>query len=301
MKEMTSALTQQFQDALCKAFYPKSKLEQMVYYQLEETQLDVIVRGGSLEDVSFELIKWAKSQGKLHALISGAIRANPENPELKRFQQDWQTELNSAKSKSKPKSAKPKQKKPRSVTSVNSPDRDVPVTYPNLQNLNKPTSGQPIKTSRLPNDLPYHPRNGWRIDKSITRFSARSTPCVYGNWDYGELAKIGYIVEWDIEYGFPLTTTLKYSYDDVQVCKRIMLVCDSVSAQVIPEMGNQEVVIAKANLTSTLETKHLRLECELLNYRLADAAEFLKKSLIKPPIYNIIEYIEISFKLWYKG
>ena len=53
----------EFRDALVDAFPTDEKLKQMVSFQLDE-KLQVIAQKGNLEDVAFNLIQWAQSQGR---------------------------------------------------------------------------------------------------------------------------------------------------------------------------------------------------------------------------------------------
>ena len=76
----------EFREALLSAFPSYSNLEMMVSDRLDQN-LNRIVSNGNLENVAFELIKWAESQGRLEELIRGAYKQNPGNLQLKAFYQ----------------------------------------------------------------------------------------------------------------------------------------------------------------------------------------------------------------------
>lgn len=68
-------------DALIDAFPTSASLEQMLSYQLNK-RLKEIAGGGSLQDVVFELIQVAESQGWIKDLVCAAREANPGNQNL---------------------------------------------------------------------------------------------------------------------------------------------------------------------------------------------------------------------------
>ncbi|WP_437303818.1 effector-associated domain EAD1-containing protein [Sorangium sp. So ce388] len=78
------ARIENFQKALLDAFPSRSALEQLVWYGLGE-QLDTLTSERSLQTAVFELLKWARAQGRLDALLDQARRKNPHNPELRAF------------------------------------------------------------------------------------------------------------------------------------------------------------------------------------------------------------------------
>ncbi|WP_166482726.1 pentapeptide repeat-containing protein, partial [Scytonema sp. UIC 10036] len=80
--ELSGQQRQQLQNALIAAFPSKSLLEQMLSHQLDEN-LDAIVGGGNLQQIVFELIKTAESQGWIEELVRAAYKKNPGNSELK--------------------------------------------------------------------------------------------------------------------------------------------------------------------------------------------------------------------------
>ncbi|MEC4818246.1 MAG: effector-associated domain EAD1-containing protein [Scytonema sp. PMC 1069.18] len=71
---------EQLRDAL-REHPNKPSLEQMLFFILDKN-LDAIAGGDNLENIVFELIKAAKSQGWLKQLICAARQSNPENPRL---------------------------------------------------------------------------------------------------------------------------------------------------------------------------------------------------------------------------
>jgi len=78
--------------AIINAYPSKAKLKMMVSDELEEN-LDAIAGGENLDEIVFNFIEWAESQGKLETIIDAAIRTNPGNEELKEFQQSTPNEL----------------------------------------------------------------------------------------------------------------------------------------------------------------------------------------------------------------
>ncbi|MDJ0775207.1 MAG: SUMF1/EgtB/PvdO family nonheme iron enzyme [Mastigocoleus sp. MO_167.B18] len=74
----------EFSNALISAFPSYKSLEMMVRYQLDQSLETIAADKGNLNEVVFELIKWAESR-RLEELIEGAYKENPANPELKAF------------------------------------------------------------------------------------------------------------------------------------------------------------------------------------------------------------------------
>jgi hypothetical protein len=74
----------QLQQSLLSAFPGKAKLEQMVSFQLEK-RLDEIAGGADLTEITFNLIKWAETNGRVDELVTKANTSNPGNPELSAF------------------------------------------------------------------------------------------------------------------------------------------------------------------------------------------------------------------------
>jgi hypothetical protein len=81
---------QQLKEALLSAFPNPPKLEHMVRFGLDQN-LDAIATGNH-NDVVFELIKWAETNGSLENLLIAARNkdcdGNPGNPELKRIYEE---------------------------------------------------------------------------------------------------------------------------------------------------------------------------------------------------------------------
>ncbi|AFY56877.1 hypothetical protein Riv7116_4456 [Rivularia sp. PCC 7116] len=82
--------------AIINAYPSKAKLKMMVSDELEEN-LDAIAGGENLNEIVFDLIDWAQSQGKLEELIGAAIKGNPGNQELREFQESICNEFNDEK------------------------------------------------------------------------------------------------------------------------------------------------------------------------------------------------------------
>ena len=78
----------QLHDALIDAFPSKTLLEQMVSFELDEN-LNVIASGTDLNDIVFNLITTAESEGWVEELIFAARRSNPGNPKLKAISQKF--------------------------------------------------------------------------------------------------------------------------------------------------------------------------------------------------------------------
>ncbi|WP_437543070.1 effector-associated domain EAD1-containing protein [Sorangium sp. So ce367] len=78
------ARIEHFQRALLDAFPSRPALEQLVWYGLGEP-LETLTSERSPQTAVFELLKWAKAQGRLDVLLEQARRKNPDNPELRAF------------------------------------------------------------------------------------------------------------------------------------------------------------------------------------------------------------------------
>src|SRR4051812_31224664 len=70
----------QFHRAILSAFPTLTSLEQMVRLELNENLHEIA--HGNLSDMTFGLITWAESQGRLDELLTAAKSANPTNPLL---------------------------------------------------------------------------------------------------------------------------------------------------------------------------------------------------------------------------
>lgn len=71
-------------NALVSAFTEYEDLSEMMLFKLNE-RLERHVARGPMDRVATQLIVWAESQGKLSALIAGALDHVPGNPALRRF------------------------------------------------------------------------------------------------------------------------------------------------------------------------------------------------------------------------
>jgi Effector-associated domain 1 len=71
----------ELQDALVQAFN-EVELTQLVRFALDE-DLDSIVSKGNLSERTFNLIAWAKRQGRVEKMLFGALSRNPFNPKLR--------------------------------------------------------------------------------------------------------------------------------------------------------------------------------------------------------------------------
>ncbi|KYC36309.1 hypothetical protein WA1_42055 [Scytonema hofmannii PCC 7110] len=77
----------QLQEALEDAFPKKSSLEQMVSFELDKN-LDAIAGGKDLQEIIFDLIKVAVSQGWMDNLLRAAYRSNPGNSLLRNIAEE---------------------------------------------------------------------------------------------------------------------------------------------------------------------------------------------------------------------
>ena len=81
----------QLQLALINAFPSKSSLERLLYYELEKN-LNEITRDSDLQDIVFNVIQTAESQGWLEKLIRAAYKENSGNSRLQAIVQELLTE-----------------------------------------------------------------------------------------------------------------------------------------------------------------------------------------------------------------
>jgi hypothetical protein len=79
--KLTGAQLQQILTALISAYPTVGALDRMVSFGLNEN-LQAIAGSGSLNDVVFELIRWAQAQGRLEELVREAYEQNPGNRDL---------------------------------------------------------------------------------------------------------------------------------------------------------------------------------------------------------------------------
>ncbi len=82
--KLNGELRKKLQEALLSAFPDRGDLERMVAWGLDKN-LEAIAGSGPLDDVSFELIEWAESEGRTDELIKAAQEINPNNPDLVAF------------------------------------------------------------------------------------------------------------------------------------------------------------------------------------------------------------------------
>jgi tetratricopeptide (TPR) repeat protein len=82
----------QLQEALLDAFPDRAKLGEMVYLELDKN-LETIAADSNLRNTIFELIRWAEAYGYTQELIKAALRANPDNPQLRTFAAQLQISL----------------------------------------------------------------------------------------------------------------------------------------------------------------------------------------------------------------
>jgi effector-associated domain 1 (EAD1)-containing protein len=82
--DLKGDLLEQLQAALVAAFPDRFGFRQLMLHKLD-TDLDAIVGNVGLAQVAFDLIEWAKAEGRLAQLVGCALAENPGNPELKAF------------------------------------------------------------------------------------------------------------------------------------------------------------------------------------------------------------------------
>src|SRR4051794_5290950 len=78
---LTPAQRRQIEAALLAAFPSEDALAHMLLHQLD-VPLPQVVRHASLQQMVFELVQWAATQGRLRDLIQGAAAENPDNPQV---------------------------------------------------------------------------------------------------------------------------------------------------------------------------------------------------------------------------
>ncbi|NEQ08111.1 MAG: hypothetical protein F6K37_19800 [Moorea sp. SIO4E2] len=81
-------LLEKINEALCSAFPDQGKLEMMVLYKLN-IKLNKVASGGNLKQIVHELLNYCVAQNKLPKLIDGALKENPENPDLKAIKEKF--------------------------------------------------------------------------------------------------------------------------------------------------------------------------------------------------------------------
>ncbi|MDY6902996.1 MAG: GUN4 domain-containing protein [Cyanobacteriota bacterium] len=81
-----------FHKSLLSGFPSKSKLKQMVSFELDEN-LDEIAMGENYSEIVFELIRWAESHGKVNDLLTAARSSNSGNLDLQSFEEKIQSQF----------------------------------------------------------------------------------------------------------------------------------------------------------------------------------------------------------------
>src|SRR5437016_5595001 len=82
--ELTKEQRRQLYDALLAAYPSPDMLKIMVSFGLDQN-LASIVPSTSLEGMVFDLIEWARQQGRLAELLQAAQQRNADNPLLRAF------------------------------------------------------------------------------------------------------------------------------------------------------------------------------------------------------------------------
>jgi hypothetical protein len=85
---LTGQQYEKFQEALLSAFTDRGDLEMMLLFKLN-TRLETIVGDGSLRDTVFKLIEWAQAHDMIDQLVNAARSANPGNPALREFAEEF--------------------------------------------------------------------------------------------------------------------------------------------------------------------------------------------------------------------
>lgn len=86
-KKLTGEQREQLKLVFLDAFPDKASLERMLAFELERN-LDAIAGGNSLEEIVFNLIKTANSEGWVADLVDAACKSNPENQQLQTIAQE---------------------------------------------------------------------------------------------------------------------------------------------------------------------------------------------------------------------
>ena len=81
-------LLKELHTALRSAFPDYSELEQFIRFELNEN-LQYVAFGTNQSDVIYKVVEWAKSEGKLDALVFKAHQQKSGNPELRRFVEQY--------------------------------------------------------------------------------------------------------------------------------------------------------------------------------------------------------------------
>jgi hypothetical protein len=84
VEPLTAEVVPLLREALLEAFPTPDALERMLLFEMNE-RLFNISRGGSLREVVFEIVDWARAHGRVSELIDAVRRSNPANPRLPAF------------------------------------------------------------------------------------------------------------------------------------------------------------------------------------------------------------------------
>ena len=83
---LTGEQYKELNQALIKAFPSKSALKRMLQFNFDEN-LEAMVGDGSLKDIVFDLVQEFSAEDRLLEFVQGARKENPNNPELKAFEE----------------------------------------------------------------------------------------------------------------------------------------------------------------------------------------------------------------------
>jgi hypothetical protein len=90
MKSRLTGLEQrELENALASAFPSHIHIARLVRHYLN-INLNSIALGSSLQEIIFNLVEWAISQGKIEEIIRCSKLDNPGNPELNRFNEKYE-------------------------------------------------------------------------------------------------------------------------------------------------------------------------------------------------------------------
>ncbi|OLT58618.1 VMAP-C domain-containing protein [Moorena bouillonii] len=81
-------LLKEINKALCSAFTSENQLEMMVNYELN-IKLKEVASGGNLKEIVHRLVENFDAKNKLGNLIDGALKENPDNPDLKAIKEKF--------------------------------------------------------------------------------------------------------------------------------------------------------------------------------------------------------------------
>ncbi|GEM_PF-6563635 len=80
-------ILKELRNAIISAYPKKINLKMMLSDKLDEN-LDSISTGDNIQEIVFELIEWAESQGKLEQFVKAACEYNPGNQELQKIRKE---------------------------------------------------------------------------------------------------------------------------------------------------------------------------------------------------------------------